>query len=289
MSTEIEAFEQDLNSSETGGDWVEALENYVDCLPGSIIEYLGLDETSFLIERGRTLLVVLETAEENLGSASTGFPSGWKTAEENGWSYLGIISLQGARNTYKEVSGYITQLVSEGAFKAFDEILFVGMKRSCKLALTCAGIVENSKVLLIQPESSDSATGEFADGNPVQRALVAYDPSKAEAIEFVNNTRANETILLPCRHMGDRTAQFIKIFDLLPALFDMAFSEEPSRPAFFTQMRQQKRLHRAYWRGVLRKMDNVSKPKLSKMMCQSIQSTLGGRVFRRELRRIENL
>jgi len=302
MSADIDVFLDDLNASETGEDWVEAMENYVDCLPGSTIDYLSLDDTSFLVKRGNTLLVVLETAEKSVGRQPDALPTGWRTAEGKGWSYLGLFNLQGARATARNVVNHIAQLAEAGSLSAYEKIVFLGMRQTCELAVTCADRVENATVVLIQPtaqETTDEADGLTGDENLAQaetgslkasrKSVAVYDPNFGDALETVLAGATTETVHLPCWHTYYKTEEYIRAFDLLPTILEIAVDDGTERNVFFTRLREKRRSHRAYWRNLLRHLDKDKKPALSKALCENVHAKLGGRVFKRELQRLASL
>jgi hypothetical protein len=289
MNAEIEVFLKDLNASETGEDWIEAMENYIDCFPNTAIDYLALDNTSFLIERGKTLLVVFESAEQHAQKNSNAFPTGWRTADSKGWSHLSIVTLQATQESSLDVIKYVTRQVKKGALAQFENVVFVGIAKTSTLAVACSELIAQSTVVLVHPdaaEESDAADQAPKSANTAKRFVIVSDPAEPVALEKSVDLSRSEVLQLNCRHMGYKTEEFVRSFGLMPILFDLATSETPDASAFYAKLRTEKRTHRAYWRNLLRKLDKDSKPNLTRMLCASVHASLGGRVFKRELERL---
>lgn len=297
MNAETKGFLEDLASSKTSGDWTEAFENYVDCLPNAGIEYLGLDETSFLVERDKTLLFSIQMIEDILSESADSFPIGWLEAEANGWSFLGVTSLINNLGSPNDVGVYFRRLAETNFFDAFEDVIIVGAKTSSQLALDCSKLCRNAKLVLIQPERQvDQSVGDIvarletvpanADPKSTQSAIVVSDPTYKDLVQEVSQQFPGDVAVLNCHHLGARTYQFLHAFGLLSEVLAMGTKPGAETTGFYAALRQEKRASRAYWRNVLRKLDTDAKPILSRVLCENVHERLGGRIFRRELQRL---
>jgi hypothetical protein len=289
MSADIDDYLKDLNSSKSGDDWVEAMENYVDCLDGSCIEYLGAQDTSFMVTRGPNLMVVFETAEDAVSRSPNAFPTGWDIAESKGWSYLAIMSSQEDLVPSKLIFDHIDKIAGPEGPHAEAQVVFIGLKKTSPFANAVSARVMGSTLVLLQPEYEQADTNRNVlafPGNAAnsQTKYLAYDPQSFDARGQGFNDAA---VHLRCWHMRDKTDQFLRAFDMLPTVFDMAATGATDTQPFYAEMRDKRRQQRAYWRWVLRSLDTDKRPELGKTLCEAVSTRLGGRTFRKELQRLE--
>jgi len=124
MHDTSDIFETDL----TGLDW-DAWCARTDDLVGDAgyTQPLGPRHAALLLERKPPTLLVSFEAHHRLHEVSaTAQPLGWVMAKALGWSHLCLLSNGDTWFRDARVYGYFDQLIDDGFFDAFDQVIFYG-------------------------------------------------------------------------------------------------------------------------------------------------------------------
>lgn len=107
------------------------------------------------IEGNGTLLVTFETQAGIQGLTEEGQPMGWRMVREEGWSHLCLVSDGDTWFRTPEVYDYIDELIDEGFFEQFDQVLFFGAGPCAYAACTYSVAAPGALVLAI-PAAGDA-------------------------------------------------------------------------------------------------------------------------------------
>ena len=291
FATETELVDY-LQNATSDREWIEAMEDYVDHLDGSVVDYLDTDVTSFCIKRGTTLIVTLETTHQVIADRSTAFPLGWQLAEHNDWSYLCLCSEQSEFFSTEAAIDFMAELTDSGFLAKYEKIILVASKYAAEAAYECARFCGDGTVIVSQPMTNPDGpkAKDFSDkllpeyGNV--KAIIAYDPVLKAPQPALPAELAQSAMELRCWHLGDETDRYLRQFGILPALLQrVTLGDQDVRWVY--QALRKRRDERYYWRSVLRRIDITAQPKRAETLCRNVIPRTGGPIFKRRLREIE--
>ncbi len=290
MTNIEQQFLQYLENSRTGREWVECMEDYIDSLTSSRVDYLEMDHTAFWITRGDTLLVAVETSDQIVSRGQGSFPTGWVEALENGWSYLLLCSERSERYPSGAAFDFLIEQKENGAFDFCKHVVVYGSQQATQAAFACASVFQGCTLLITQPEMTNE-TGVTNDLFKLSdlsgsRLIAAYDPTICHDFPSDPIREIMQCHELRCWHLGTYTDHLLRSFDVLPKMLKMASQQQVTLNWAFPLLRERRNL-RYYWRSMLQRIDTQTKPKTAAMLCRNVVPLTGGRIFKQKLQELE--
>lgn len=266
---------------------MECMEDYVDSLAGGRVDYVGLDHTAFWVNRGETLLIAIETSNE-IAARSDRFPTGWKEAEKNGWSYLLLCWELSGEHPLDPAVTFLNEQKGIGEFETHKTFVVYGSKQRALAALACGAVFDNCTIVLTQPDITDFfALNDLFDLKALDgsRLIVAYDPGSDEKLPRQQLKDIMKIYELRCWHLTTHIDDLLRSFEVLPKVLEMAASSQITLSWAYPVLRRRREL-RYYWRSILKRLDPQTKPKTTIRLCQNVLPLTGGRVFKQKLQEL---
>ena len=289
MNNSDEIYLQRLQDSRSGIEWVECMEDYVDYVAVGRVDYAAQDHTAFWVDRGDTLLIVIETANEIASRSDGCFPTGWHEAAENGWSYLLLCWEHVGEYPLDTVVTFLKEQSEAGDFKQYQNIVIHGAKQRTQAAFACASVIRGCTVVITQPEFANSSVlHDLLDLSTLSgsRLIAAFDPTDCREFPPKQLTERMEYYELRCWHLTKHTDDLLRSFGVLPKLFEVATSAQITLSWAYPLLRKRREV-RFYWRSVLQRIDPQRKPTTYIRLCKNVIPLTGGRVFKQKLQELE--
>ena len=135
---------QDFPPNLTGlprGEWLSALRKIGE--ERGFSEPLGKKHAAIFVEEGDTLLVSFETMGGVETLSETRTPLGFDMVAREGWSHLALLSHGDTWFRDRRVWGFFDQLLDDGFFDDFDNVIFYGAG-SCGYAAAAYSVKRSS-------------------------------------------------------------------------------------------------------------------------------------------------
>ncbi|SNY54189.1 hypothetical protein SAMN06297129_2767 [Pseudooceanicola antarcticus] len=264
---------------------------------------LGGDHFAAYVAGGETLLVTFETQAGIQGLTEEGQPMGWRMVREEGWSHLCIVSEGDTWFRDAAVYEYVDELIDEGFFEAFEQVLFFGAGPCAYAACAFSVAAPGALVLAIQPQATlnpeltewderfremrrldfTSRYGYAPDMlDACAHAWVLYDPvERLDAMHAALFARPNVT-LLRLRHMGAALQGSLLRMGMLHTLLRLA-SQERLEPRVFATLYRRRRRYPPYLRNLLSSLEAEGREVLIQALCRNVTSRMNLPRFRRRL------
>ncbi|MEM1387264.1 MAG: phosphoadenosine phosphosulfate reductase [Pseudomonadota bacterium] len=255
------------------------------------------------LARGRKLMVSFERIQDTLEESDEGTPLSLDFAEDKNWSALHFTAEGNTWFRSQAVYAFIDDLIDDGFFEQFDQILFYGANMGGYAAAAFSVAAPGARVLAIAPQATlDHARTEWEDRFPKARQLdftrrygygpdmveaaahahILYDPHQWQDAVHASLFYATNITRLRCRFLGNRIARCLREMDLLHQIVEAAGEGRLTEQTFFRLMRR-RRDHDLYLRNLLFHLDDQQRPYLTALYCAHVLGRINAPVFRRRL------
>ena len=265
---------------------------------------LGRSHFAAFIKSGSTLLVTFETVQGMRGLTESAQPLGWNLSQRLGWSHLLLASDGDTWFRAPEVYGYFDQLIDDGFFDEFDNVLFYGAGPCGYAAAAFSVAAPGSTVVAIQPQATldprvtewddrftDMRRTDFTDRfgyapdmiDGAARAYVIYDPAEPlDAMHAALFTRPNVT-KFRMRYMGEALQSHLLFMKRLFPLLQAA-AEDRLTDRYFAGLYRARRNHLPYLRRLLTRLEAEDRTGLTEVLCRHVTARFTAPRFARRLR-----
>ncbi len=260
------------------------------------------------IYAGPRLLVSFENVPAARKFHPDAAPRGWLMARDRGWSTLTLLASE-PENWFRDeaVYAYFDELIDEGYFDDFEEVLFYGVGGAGYAAAAYSVAAPEARVLTLRPQATlDPAraawdhrfmgqrakdfTSRFGYApdmlETASRAWVIHDPLVAEDAMHATLFAAPNTLLLRTPHLGRTPERDLSVMGVLDDLIDEAMEGTLDHAAFagYWRARQQ---HLPYLRTLFMQLDEDGREGLLARLCRFVLRDTNRPLFAKRLARIE--
>lgn len=264
---------------------------------------LGRKHFAAFVEKGDTLLVTFETIQGIRGLRPNALPLGWDMVASLGWSHLCLVSDGDTWFRDGKVYGYFDQLIDDGFFDDFEQVIFYGAGPCGYAAAAFSVAAPGAKVVAVQPQATlDPRVTEWDDRFAEHRrtsftnrygyapdmldaadaAFVFYDPAEQlDAMHAALFTRANVT-KFRMRHMGVALQSQLMEMNILFSIIAKA-NAGTLDDLSFARLYRARRENREYLRHLMSVTDRDDREALTRMLCTNVTSRIRAPRFARRL------
>ncbi len=267
--------------------------------------FSNLDDQHFsaYLEGDETLLVTFETVQGIRSLTQAAQPLGWELTKSLGWSNLCIVSDGDTWFRKQSVWDYVDNLIDDGFFDDFDQIIFYGAGSGGYAAAAYSVAAPGSTVILVQPQATlDPNVTEWDDRFADQRRLdftsrygfapemidaahrvfVVFDPNERldamHAALFYKPHSRN----LRVRHLGSTVQTDLMNMQILKRMLVQAESGKLS-PTSFSKLYRARRDHPPYLRRMLSALDANGRDGLALRLARYVTQKMKAPRFQRRL------
>ena len=286
-------------------DWLTALAELSE--ENGHFQPLGKKHFSSYIAGSETLLVTFESYDGIQRISPNAHPLGWEVAKVLGWSSLSVMSDGQSWFRDREVYAYFDDLIDDGFFEEFDNVVFYGAG-PCGYAAAYSIAAPGARVLALQPQATlDPRVAEWDERfirqrrldftsrygyapdmiDAAQEAFVIYDQEEIEdAMHAAIFTRPN-VHKLRLRHAGGALQFSLRNMKILSRLIALGGTGRLT-PEIFAKLARARREDRQYLRNLLRHLDDKGRTKLAHALCKNVTTRMDGvPAFERRLKGME--
>ncbi len=287
-------------------DWLTALAELSE--ENGHFQPLGKKHFSSYIAGSETLLVTFESYDGIQRISPNAHPLGWEVAKVLGWSSLSVMSDGQSWFRDREVYAYFDDLIDDGFFEEFDNVVFYGAGPCGYAAAAYSIAAPGARVLALQPQATlDPRVAEWDERfirqrrldftsrygyapdmiDAAQEAFVIYDPEELEdAMHAALFTRPN-VHKLRLRHAGGSLQFSLRNMKILSRLIALGGTGRLT-PEIFAKLARARREDRQYLRNLLRHLDDKGRTKLAHALCKNVTTRMDGvPAFERRLKGLE--
>jgi len=287
-------------------DWLTALAELSE--ENGHFQPLGKKHFSSYIAGSETLLVTFESYDGIQRISPNAHPLGWEVAKVLGWSSLSVMSDGQSWFRDREVYAYFDDLIDDGFFEEFDNVVFYGAGPCGYAAAAYSIAAPGACVLALQPQATlDPRVAEWDERfirqrrldftsrygyapdmiDAAQEAFVIYDPEELEdAMHAALFTRPN-VHKLRLRHAGGALQFSLRNMKILSRLIALGGTGRLT-PEIFAKLARARREDRQYLRNLLRHLDDKGRTKLAHALCKNVTTRMDGvPAFERRLKGLE--
>ena len=287
-------------------DWLTALAELSE--ENGHFQPLGKKHFSSYIAGSETLLVTFESYDGIQRISPNAHPLGCEVAKVLGWSSLSVMSDGQSWFRDREVYAYFDDLIDDGFFEEFDNVVFYGAGPCGYAAAAYSIAAPGARVLALQPQATlyprvaewderfirqrrldfTSRYGYAPDMiDAAQEAFVIYDPEELEdAMHAALFTRPN-VHKLRLRHAGGALQFSLRNMKILSRLIALGGTGRLT-PEIFAKLARARREDRQYLRNLLRHLDDKGRTKLAHALCKNVTTRMDGvPAFERRLKGLE--
>ena len=287
-------------------DWLTALAELSE--ENGHFQPLGKKHFSSYIAGSETLLVTFESYDGIQRISPNAHPLGWEVAKVLGWSSLSVMSDGQSWFRDREVYTYFDDLIDDGFFEEFDNVVFYGAGPCGYAAAAYSIAAPGARVLALQPQATlDPRVAEWDERfirqrrldftsrygyapdmiDAAQEAFVIYDPEELEdAMHAALFTRPN-VHKLRLRHAGGALQFSLRNMKILSRLIALGGTGRLT-PEIFAKLARARREDRQYLRNLLRHLDDKGRTKLAHALCKNVTTRMDGvPAFERRLKGLE--
>jgi hypothetical protein len=268
---------------------------------------LGKRHAAGFVDDRPTLLVTFETLQGIQALSENAQPMGWDLSRSLGWSHLSVISDGDTWFRDEEVYSFFDQLIDDGFFEEFDQVIFYGAGPCGYAAAAYSVAAPGARVLAVQPQATldprvtewdhrftemrrISFTDRFGYApdmmDAAQQGYVIYDPrEELDAMHAALFTRRNVTKLRMPNMGGALQSDLMAMQMLSPML--QAIAEDRFTTVEFARLYRARRLHTRYLRSLIARMDAAERPWMTTMICRNVVSRMKAPRVRRRLEALE--
>ena len=287
-------------------DWLTALAELSE--ENGHFQPLGKKHFSSYIAGSETLLVTFESYDGIQRISPNAHPLGWEVAKVLAWSSLSVMSDGQSWFRDREVYAYFDDLIDDGFFEEFDNVVFYGAGPCGYAAAAYSIAAPGARVLALQPQATlDPRVAEWDERiirqrrldftsrygyapdmiDAAQEAFVIYDPEELEdAMHAALFTRPN-VHKLRLRHAGGALQFSLRNMKILSRLIALGGTGRLT-PEIFAKLARARREDRQYLRNLLRHLDDKGRTKLAHALCKNVTTRMDGvPAFERRLKGLE--
>ena len=287
-------------------DWLTALAELSE--ENGHFQPLGKKHFSSYIAGSETLLVTFESYDGIQRISPNAHPLGWEVAKVLGWSSLSVMSDGQSWFRDREVYAYFDDLIDDGFFEEFDNVVFYGAGPCGYAAAAYSIAAPGARVLALQPQATlDPRVAEWDERfirqrrldftsrygyapdmiDAAQEAFVIYDPEELEdAMHAALFTRPN-VHKLRLRHAGGALQFSLRNMKIPSRLIALGGTGRLT-PEIFAKLARARREDRQYLRNLLRHLDDKGRTKLAHALCKNVTTRMDGvPAFERRLKGLE--
>jgi len=287
-------------------DWLTALAELSE--ENGHFQPLGKKHFSSYIAGSETLLVTFESYDGIQRISPNAHPLGWEVAKVLGWSSLSVMSDGQSWFRDREVYAYFDDLIDDGFFEEFDNVVFYGAGPCGYAAAAYSIAAPGARVLALQPQATlDPRVAEWDERfirqrrldftsrygyapdmiDAAQEAFVIYDQEELEdAMHAALFTRPN-VHKLRLRHAGGALQFSLRNMKILSRLIALGGTGRLT-PEIFAKLARARREDRQYLRNLLRHLDDKGRTKLAHALCKNVTTRMDGvPAFERRLKGLE--
>ena len=287
-------------------DWLTALAELSE--ENGHFQPLGKKHFSSYIAGSETLLVTFESYDGIQRISPNAHPLGWEVAKVLGWSSLSVMSDGQSWFRDREVYAYFDDLIDDGFFEEFDNVVFYGAGPCGYAAAAYSIAAPGARVLALQPQATlDPRVAEWDERfirqrrldftsrygyapdmiDAAQEAFVIYDQEEIEdAMHAAIFTRPN-VHKLRLRHAGGALQFSLRNMKILSRLIALGGTGRLT-PEIFAKLARARREDRQYLRNLLRHLDDKGRTKLAHALCKNVTTRMDGvPAFERRLKGME--
>lgn len=271
------------------------------------IQALGDAHTAYFLKAGPKLIVTFESIERIRGSRLAAEPRGFLYAREEGWSCLTIVSEHLSWFRAPEIYAYFDDLIDEGFFEDFDDVLFYG-SMACGYAAAAYSVASpGARVLAIQPQATlepriasfDSRFKPYRRNDFTSRygfapemidaalqAYIVYDPMhRIDASHAALFAKRNVSLF----HATSLGRDIESAFDGLGTHDDMVLAAMHGQltDLTFARLMRARRTHSRYLRRLLQRALNSGHSQLAANLCVHVLNDSEDPFFRERLNELE--
>lgn len=298
MTSELAMAERQPNETEA---WLDQLDDHA--MEHGFHARLGARHGALYTEDDEEmLLVTFEEADAIREDADNPLPIGLKLAGKNGWSHLCIYSEGTTWFRDSEVYAFFDDLVDDGFFDMFDEVLFHGAGPEGYAAAAFSVSAPGAKVLAVRPQATlDPAQAGWDKRYPEARRLdfssrYGYAPLMMEGAEdgiVVYDSAVAEDAMhaalfgtgvthLRTPNLGWRTEKELDDMGILDPMMRAA-ARGRLDGAEFARLYRKRRRHPSYLRHVLTRLEEAERPFLAGLWCRAVLQEVDRPRFRKGL------
>lgn len=268
---------------------------------------LGDKHFATFLDAKNTLLVSFETMQGIQALSDTALPFGFDMVRAQGWSHLCLIANGDTWFRDPQVYGFFDQLIDDGFFEEFDNVVFYGAGPCGYAAAAFSVASPGATVVAVQPQATldvrmtewddrfvemrrTSFTDRFGYApemlDAADHAFIVYDPREnLDAMHSALFERPNVSRLrMPS--MGAALQTNLIEMDILYRILLLAGTGKLTDQAFYKLYRA-RRENMSYLRNLLAMVDRKDRPYLSTLLCRNVTSRLKAPKFRRRLDALE--
>lgn len=268
---------------------------------------LGDRHFATFIEQGDTLLVTFETMQGIHNLSDQAQPLGFDLVKNLGWSHMCVISDGDTWFRDERIYGFFDQLVDDGFFDEFDNVIFYGAGPCGYAAAAYSVASPGASVVAVQPQATldprmtdwderftEQRKLSFTDRygyapdmlDAAERAYVIYDPrQRLDAMHAALFQRPNVT-RLRATHMGEAVQTRLIEMEMLYHILSLAGSGKLTAAAFYKLFRN-RRNNSTYLRNMLGQLEREDRSYLMMLLCRNVTERMRAPRFRRRLTDLE--
>lgn len=268
---------------------------------------LGEKHFATFLDQNGTLLVTFETVQGIQALSKAALPLGMEIAQAQGWSHLCLVSEGDTWFRDPRVYGFFDQLVDDGFFEEFDQVLFYGAGPCGYAAAAFSVAAPGATVVAVQPQATlDPRMTEWDNRFPEMRrtsftdrygyapdmldaaeqAFVLYDPAQElDAMHATLFQRPNVT-RLRMWYMGSALQTRLLEMRLLHRVLVQARKRRLNRLTF-ARLYRARRDNLSYLLSFSNMLDARDRSALNVILCRNVIARLNARRFRRRLVALE--
>ncbi|MEO9898483.1 MAG: phosphoadenosine phosphosulfate reductase [Paracoccaceae bacterium] len=264
---------------------------------------LNDNHVSAYLEGDETLLVTFETVQGIRALSEAAQPLGWELTKSLGWSNLCIASDGDTWFRDQVVWSYIDELIDEGFFDEFEQIIFYGAGPCGYAAATYSVAAPGSTVVVVQPQATlDPRVTEWDDRffenrrldftsrygfapemiDAAERVFVLYDPN--EKLDAMHAALFHKPHVrgLRLRHLGNTVQSDLMEMKILNRILIQAESGKLSTGSF-AKLYRARREHPPYLRRLLTALDTDGRDGLALRLARHVTQKMKAPRFQRRL------
>ncbi|MEP2716994.1 phosphoadenosine phosphosulfate reductase [Pseudophaeobacter sp.] len=304
MQENLEILDEDLSGLKPA-QWQTRLAAITEEL--GMFQPLGPKHCATFLDQGNTLLVTFETVQGIHNLSKLAQPLGFEMVKSEGWSHLGLLSSGDTWFRNDRVFGFFDQLIDDGFFDEFDNVIFYGAGPCGYAASAFSVAAPGATVVAIQPQATlDPRMTEWDDRfvemrrtsftdrygyapdmlDAAKQAFVFYDPyERLDAMHAALFSR-NNVSRLRVPNLGAAVQTRMIEMNILSKILKQA-ANGTLTDAEFAQMFRARRHDSSYLWALMARLDQLDRPFLQVLLCRYVLAQGRAPRFRRRLQNLE--
>ncbi len=266
--------------------WLETLD--VHAMEHGFHARLGQKHGALYTEDDERMLLVSFENAVDIRNTTPALPHGLKVAGKSGWSQLTLFSEGDTWFRDPEVYAFFDDLVDDGFFDLFDDVMFYGVGPGGYAACAYSVAAPFSKVLAIRPQATldparagwdrrflkarrASFTDRYGDAVTLleasERAALVYDPLIAEDAMHASLFGA-APMHLHTPMLGRHPETLLEGMGVIEAMLRLLAKDRLTQ-ASFASLYQRRKRSAGYLRQVLQVLEEKKRPLLQALWCRA--------------------